>query len=171
MGKIIFCMANNNFFIFSLNFNIRGLIVNLMELFLLVIFLFGTFSLFIAIADIKTGMVPRMAFIVAFPVFIILKSLLTINKSLPASFGGVLLGLAIFLLAYYFSGKKLGLADVWYSALIGLVLGPLWWYAAIGLACILALIYIPFSKRHQIPFIPLMALGSVAVGLFQGLKK
>jgi len=163
--------AYNKFFYFFLFFATSDLIVILMVLSFVLILSFGLFSLFIAVADIRTGMVPRAAFIVAFPVFIILKSLLTSNISLLVSIGGSFLGLSVFLLAYYFSGKKLGLADVWYSALIGFVLGPLWWYAAIGLACILGLLYILFSKRHQIPFTPLMALGSVAVGLFQGLKK
>jgi len=127
--------------------------------------LFALFSGAIAYADIKTGRVPRIAFIVAFPFFFILKLLL--HEHIPAweSIAGGLAGLLIFLSAYYISGRKLGLADIWYSALIGLVLGPWWWYAAIGGACTAGIIYFLISRRRQIPFIPLMALGSVVMSI------
>ena len=121
----------------------------------------------IAATDIKTGKVPRAAFIFAFPFFFILKLLL--KEQLPAwePIAGAIIGLSIFLLAFFISGRKLGLADVWYSALIGLILGPLWWYAAIGSACIAGIIYILISNQIKIPFIPLMAFGSIIVNIAQ----
>ena len=130
--------------------------------------LFSLFSVIIAAADIKTGKVPRIAFIIAFPVFFLLRVLS--NEQLPywEPIAGSLAGLTVFLLAYFITGKKLGLADVWYSALIGLVLGPWWWYAAIGGACIAGIIYILVSKQRRIPFIPLMALGSIIVSIVHG---
>jgi len=129
--------------------------------------LFVLFSAAIAAADIKAGKVPRLAFIFAFPFFFILKLLL--NEHLPAwepIMGGIA-GLIVFLLVFFISGRKLGLADVWYSGLIGIVLGPLWWYAAMASACIAGLIYMFLSNQRRIPFIPLMALGSIAMSIAQ----
>jgi len=66
-----------------------------------------------------------------------------------------------------FSKKKLGLADAWYSGIIGFVLGPLWWHAAVSVACVLGILYILFSKKPKIPFIPLMAIGGIAVNIIK----
>jgi prepilin signal peptidase PulO-like enzyme (type II secretory pathway) len=129
--------------------------------------LFTIFSFAIALSDIKTGMVPRVAFVFAFPVFLVLCLLSEEPPPPEALAAGALLGLFIFLAAYFVSGKKLGLADVWYAALIGLVLGPWWWYAAVFCACIAGIIYMLALKKRRIPFIPLMALGSVAASVFQ----
>ena len=130
--------------------------------------LFAIFSIAIAITDLKTGEVPRLAFVIAFPFFIVFRTML--NEDLPPLEPaiGMLLGLVIFLIVFFVSGRKLGLADVWYSALIGLVLGPWWWYAAIGSACIAGMIYMLASKRRRIPFIPFMALGSIVMSIIQG---
>jgi len=128
--------------------------------------LFSIFSFAIALSDIKTDMVPRIAFVFAFPIFFVL-CLLSEEPHSPAVLAaGALLGLFIFLLAFAVSGKRLGLADVWYAALIGLVLGPWWWYEAMFCACGSGIIYMLASKKRKIPFIPLMALGSVIVIFF-----
>ncbi|GHV77497.1 hypothetical protein AGMMS49942_23180 [Spirochaetia bacterium] len=83
---------------------------------------------------------------------------------------GCALGLAIFFLAFFMSGKKLGLADVWYAGLMGSVLGPVWWFPAIIAACLSALIYYAITRRRQpIAFIPFMAAGSIlALGGLKG---
>jgi leader peptidase (prepilin peptidase) / N-methyltransferase len=129
--------------------------------------LFSIFSFAIAVSDLKTRMVPRIVFVSAFPVFFVLCLLFGNSSSALIMLAGALLGFSIFLLAFIISGKKLGLADVWYAALIGLVLGPWLWYAAMFCACIGGIAYILVSGRRKIPFIPLMALGSVAVSIFQ----
>lgn len=130
--------------------------------------LFILFSLAIATEDIKTGAVSRLAFMGAFPVFFAFVLLRSARHSLLAALTGAMVGLIAFLLAYFISAKKLGLADVWYSALIGMVLGPRNWYLAIGSACIGGIVYILVSKRQSIPFIPLMAIGSIVVGIIKG---
>jgi prepilin signal peptidase PulO-like enzyme (type II secretory pathway) len=142
----------------NLNMMISGLVVKI---------LFFIFSFAIALSDIKSGMVPRIAFVIAFPVFFALCLLSLNSQSAVVMLAGALLGVSVFLFAFIISGKKLGLADVWYSALIGLVLGPWLWYAAMCCACTAGIVYIIVSGRRRIPFIPLMALGSVAASIFQ----
>jgi len=134
---------------------------------ILIKLLFSIFSFAIAFSDIKTGMVPRIAFVFAFPVFVVLCLLSEVSHPPEVLALGVMLGLFVFLAAYFVSGKKLGLADVWYSALIGLVLGPWLWYAAVSCACIAGIIFMLVSKKRKIPFIPLMAIGSIAASIFQ----
>ena len=129
--------------------------------------LFSIFSFAIAVSDLKTGAVLRIVFVFAFPVFFVLYLLSENHLSAVIMLAGALLGLFIFLLTFVISGKRLGLADVWYSALIGLVLGPWLWYAAMFCACIAGIVCILISGRRKIPFIPLMALGSVSVSIFQ----
>jgi len=134
---------------------------------IVVTILFSIFSFAIAASDVKTGAVPRIAFIFAFPVFFVLCLLSENSHSVVIMLAGALLGLSVFLLAFIISGKRLGLADVWYSAIIGLVLGPWLWYVAMFCACIAGIVYILVSGRRRIPFIPLMALGSVVANIFQ----
>ena len=130
---------------------------------------FALFSISIAGADFKTGAVPRLIFIFAFPFFIMLKALLKEGNQFLENIFAALAGLTVFLLAYFLSGKRLGLADVWYSALIGLVLGLSWWYAAIGLACVTGIASILSANKREIPFIPCMAFGSIAVSIIEGI--
>ena len=130
--------------------------------------LFILFSAAIAATDIKTGKVPRAAFVFAFPFFFILGVLTAGRPGYWEQAAGSLIGLAVFMLAYFITGKKLGLADVWYSALVGMVLGPWRWYAAMGSACIAGTICILVSKQRSIPFIPFMALGSIVVSFVLG---
>ena len=134
---------------------------------LVVKILFSIFSFAIAVSDIKTGAVPRIAFVFAFPVFFVLCLLSGNPQSAFVMLIGALLGLSVFLLTYIISGKKLGLADVWYASLTGLMLGPWLWYAAMFCACIAGIVYILVSGRRKIPFIPLMALASAAASIFQ----
>ena len=126
------------------------------------------FSIIIAILDVKTGEVPRIVFIIAFVFFVLLKMLIYEEILFFESIAGFLGGLLVFLLACVISGRRLGLADVWYSALTGMVLGPWWWYGAISTACIAGAVYIFALKRREIPFIPFMALGSTVMSIIQG---
>ena len=130
--------------------------------------LFTLFSGMIAGADIKTGEVPRLAFIAAFPVFLLLKIMSNEDVNIDETIKGFAAGLFIFLFAYIMSGKKLGLADVWYSALAGMLLGPLNWYTAIAIACVGGIILAVLLKKPAIPFIPCMAAGSVFIFLTGG---
>jgi len=125
--------------------------------------MFILFSVIIAFMDIKTGLIPRIAFITAFIMFIILK--VVSSSILWLSITGAFIGLCVFSLAYFITKKKLGLADVWYSSLTGFVLEPLWWYAATSIACVLGIFFILIFKKQKVPFIPFMAAGGVAVSM------
>ena len=129
--------------------------------------LFFIFSTVIALADIRKGEVPRLAFAAAFPLFFALRVGWG-SFPLREAAVGIFAGLLVFLLARIVSGGKLGLADVWYSALIGMVLGLRIWYGAVGLACVGALVLLLVSGRRRIPFIPLMAAGSMAMFITLG---
>lgn len=129
--------------------------------------LFAVFSLAIARADIKTGAVPRAAFIAAFPVFCVLRAL---RGDLSGALAGAAIGLGVFALARLITGGGLGLADVWYAGLIGIAAGPLWWYPAIGIACVAGIVWILSTRQRRIPFIPCMALGGLAVCVVQGCR-
>lgn len=132
--------------------------------------LFSIFSVYIAALDFATEEIPRIIFIIAFPFFFFLGLLQTNYIFDLTSIAGALLGLIVFLLAYILSKKRLGLADVWYSALIGLVFGFYWWYAVVFFACALGVIIILVTKKRRIPFIPCMALGSIGVSIIKGLR-
>ena len=138
-------------------------VIGLFESGLLFKILFAVFSIIITFQDVKTGMVPRVMFFMAFPCFFVLRLLESGPQSPDSIFGGALIGLFIFLIAFFISRKRLGLADVWYSALIGLVLGPWYWYAAMACACLSGIICMFVTRRRKIPFIPLMAIGGVAM--------
>jgi len=129
--------------------------------------MFILFSAAIALADIRKGEVPRPAFAAAYPVFFALRVGWG-SFPLRETAAGLVAGLFIFLLARIISGGKLGLADVWYSGLIGLVLGPWRWYCAAALACIGAFAVLLVLGKRRIPFIPLMAAGSAVVILSIG---
>ncbi|GHT57787.1 hypothetical protein FACS1894109_10690 [Spirochaetia bacterium] len=121
------------------------------------------FSVYISLLDIRTGRIPRLLLWAAILLALLLKILITPGSLPLGSLTGGLLGTALFLLAYLVSGKKLGLADVWYAGLIGIVLEPLRLYAALGVSCVLAIVFILITKKHSIPFIPFMAAGSFSM--------
>ena len=139
-----------------------------MEINFILNIVFIIFSIIIAVIDYKTGRVPRIAFLLILPVFFMLRLVFDTSGTFLLSVIGALMGLAIFLLIFFISGKKLGLADVWYSGIIGFVLGPVWWYAGIITACFLGIMYIVLFKKKEIPFIPFMAIGGVAACVIEG---
>ncbi|GHV12911.1 hypothetical protein FACS189491_06860 [Spirochaetia bacterium] len=128
----------------------------------MVIFLvpYALFSVYISFLDIKTGHVPRLPLWGALALALLFKTVM--GAGLMPVTGG-LFGLGVFLLAYRVSKKKLGLADVWYAALIGIVFEPLLLCASLGVSCVIAIAFILLSKKKSIPFIPFMAAGSFSV--------
>jgi len=129
--------------------------------------LFALFSVAVGLEDYRKGEVPRVVFVAAFPILFALGAVGGRFRLLE-SMAGLLAGLLVFLLAFFVSSGKLGLADVWYSGLSGFVLGPLGWYGAVCLACALALAALLVCGRRRVPFIPFMAAGSIVVIIFTG---
>ena len=130
--------------------------------------LFVIFSLFISVLDIVKGAIPRVLFIFVFITFFVVYILTEKLNSLTGNFLGAFSGLTVFILAYFLSHKKLGLADIWYSALIGFVVGPYKWFASIAIACIAGVVFILATKKNSIPFIPFMAIGSIITCITKG---
>jgi len=129
--------------------------------------LFTLFSVIISLFDIKNGKVPRLAFILIFPVILIIYLIKMERYLLILAISGIILGFFVFISVFLLSKRKLGLADIWYSALIGMILGPIWWFAAIGVACLAGILCIIISKERRIPFIPCMAIGGVSISWAQ----
>ena len=133
---------------------------------------FTFFSVIIAGADIKNGEVPRLAFILAFPVFFIMKFLINGRIMITESIAGAAAGFLVFILAFIITNKKLGLADVWYSALTGMALGTWQWYLSTLFACVTGVFIILIISKNiskkQIPFIPCMAAGNILIFLTGG---
>lgn len=125
--------------------------------------LYLLFSLYLSLRDIRYGKVSRALLWLALLTALVVRVLVRGMVALPVAAAGGALGIGFFLLVFFCSRKKLGLADVWYSGLIGVVLGPLWWFGGIILGCMLALGYCGIRRRRAIPFIPFMAAGSAVV--------
>ncbi|MDR1288509.1 MAG: prepilin peptidase [Treponema sp.] len=131
--------------------------------------LYFLFSLFISILDMKNGAVSRFLLWGALLFFFTARCFMPGGIREPV-IGGAL-GIIVFLSAFFISGKRLGLADVWYAALSGIVLGPLWWYPAVLLSCAFGFLFIVISRRRSIPFIPCMAAGSGAILILAFLER
>jgi len=67
--------------------------------------LFALFSFAITVADIKSGMVPRIAFMIAFPFFFTILMLQAEHLPLFVVFAGILIGLLVFILIFYRSER------------------------------------------------------------------
>ena len=113
--------------------------------------------------DIVYGEIKRLYLYTAIIIALCIKGPVTAWES----FGGAVLGILLFLLAYYISKKQLGLADIWFSGFTGAFLGIVKWYAAISIGCIVALIFFMCNKNKgkALPFIPFLSVGACATEL------
>jgi prepilin signal peptidase PulO-like enzyme (type II secretory pathway) len=123
--------------------------------------LFILISVYLSILDIRQGTISRLFLWSIILAVLIYKITLGGITAIVNPISGLFLGIGVFLLVFFISGKKLGLADVWYAGLVGMVLGPLWWYPAIFLSCMFGLFGMLLLRLRSIPFIPFMAAGSI----------
>lgn len=97
--------------------------------------------------------------------------------SFLGSFAGFIV---LFLFMLFFATRKtkdgknaFGGADIWVMALIGFVLGPLNSLFALGIACIVLLIYaliykaVKKEKVGQLPFVPFISVGTIIIGIYK----
>jgi len=128
-----------------------------------------SYSIFVLICvyfsyqDIVYGEIKRIYLYAAIAVALCVKAPATAWES----FGGAVIGMLLFALAYHISGKRLGIADIWFSGFIGAFLGIIKWYAAVSIGCILALLFFICSrnKLKELPFIPFLSIGACVVEL------
>jgi len=124
---------------------------------------FVSVCIYFSYQDIMYGEIKRIHLWIAIVIALCVKAPVAAWES----FGGAVLGILLFLLAYYISKKQLGLADVWFSGFTGAFLGIIKWYAAIGIGCIVALIFFMCNKNKgkALPFIPFLSVGACATEL------
>ncbi len=123
--------------------------------------LFFSFSFYFSLIDYQKGSVPRFQLFVAI-ILMVISIFFTggMGRSIMSIYGCIL-GCMLFLLVRFVSGKKLGLADVWFSSLIGVFLGPIWWYLAVTFACLLTFCFCWFWQKRKVPFIPFLSMGAL----------
>ena len=116
-----------------------------------------SYSIFVLICvyfsyqDIVYGEIKRIYLYAAIAVALCVKAPATAWES----FGGAVIGMLLFALAYHISG------------FIGAFLGIIKWYAAVSIGCILALLFFICSrnKLKELPFIPFLSIGACVVEL------
>ncbi len=132
--------------------------------FSLVIFLL--FSIPACAADIKHNRIPNQT---VYPAILILTALKLICRiPFSAFLPGLFAGALIFYAIRVFTGGKMGMGDVKFAALMGLFNGFPYWFTAVFIASLTALIFIlpgiVTGRIHtdtKIPFAPFLTAGSI----------
>ena len=106
---------------------------------------FVSVCVYFSYQDIVYGEIKRSSLYTAIILALCVKAPVAVWES----FAGAVVGILLFLLAYYISKRQLGLADVWFSGFAGAFLGIIKWYAACKR-----------NKRKALPFIPFLSIGA-----------
>lgn len=138
-------------------------------------------SIPLAVSDIKTRTVSRNASIIALLLMTMPSVLLPDLMGTVASVAVIAAAVLVFEAVRLITGKKLGLADVFYSGTMAAFLGGQKWLAACGMACVSGALFLllrhamqkksagtdsetlPAGMNQPIPFIPFLACSSVLV--------
>ncbi len=121
---------------------------------LITVFFF--FGLIISGMDIKAQKIPRFLSLSLLFLLLIIQTfygvyLVLLNQTFSfydivfifyKPFAGSAAGILSFLVVRFASGKKLGLADVWFSGSVGAFLGIYGWFFSVLIACLFSLIWI-----------------------------
>lgn len=150
--------------------------IDIVEIIIAIVFL--VFSIIMSIEDLRTKTVSRKLSVslMILMLFLPLINLLRYGLSVPACrdyflkpWIGFVFAFIIFFLVRQISKKKLGLADVFFSASIGALLGSRLYILAMLSACIFALMFYfgmfltmgTRVKKISLPFIPFMTLSAL----------
>ena len=119
---------------------------------------FVSVCVYFSYQDIVYGEIKRSSLYTAIILALCVKAPVAVWES----FAGAVVGILLFLLAYYISKRQLGLADVWFSGFAGAFLGIIKWYAAVSIGCMAAFIFFicKRNKRKALPFIPFLSIGA-----------
>lgn len=118
--------------------------------------IFFFFGLILSVLDIKNQKIPRflsLSFLFLLLIIQTFYAIITAFQTDSFSFTNLLwalykpfvgagFGLLLFTIVRFFSGKKLGLADVWFSGSVGAFLGIYGWFFSILFSCLFSLIWI-----------------------------
>lgn len=94
------------------------------------------------------------------------------KEKLLSAGGGLMVGLILFLIAYFLSRKRIGLGDVKLAAVLGWYLGLalIWWDLVVGLFLaglysVVQLVRKKLNLKDSIPLVPFLAAGTILVVL------
>ncbi len=141
---------------------------------------FSACAILFSIFDIKNGEVPRIFSVVMLFVVLLSNILIVFTTEFTAQivlqrfFQTIIDGafaLLTFAFAFFICKGKMGLADVWFSCAMGMVLGVRGFIIAALVACVIAFMFyclIFASKkgrqhRMSLPFIPFLSVGFFVV--------
>ncbi len=143
--------------------------------------LFSFCAILFSILDIKNGEIPRvfclamLCFVFILKVFIVFATDYTAQELLQrlsqTTVAGVF-ALFTFTLVFLVCRGKMGLADIWFSCAMGMILGIRGFIVATLIACVLAFLWYGVlfiikkgkrTSRMSLPFIPFLSVGYFSV--------
>lgn len=137
------------------------------------LFLAG-FMIILAMIDHEKSIVPNKLLIEMFLIRAVLLGMEIVvyptywKEKLASAGGGLLVGLVLFLLAYFLSRKNIGIGDVKLAAVLGWYLGlALIWYDLVvglflaGLYSCIQLARKKLNMKDSIPLVPFLAIGTM----------
>ncbi len=121
-------------------------------------------SIYLVFYDMKYQRVPNLVNLLLFLSVIIYK-LITTSDLITSLISGFI-AFITFLFVYFVSGKKLGMGDCKYTAIIAIFFGYLFWLQSIVYCSILALlisgiliIFKKINRNTKLPFMPFLVSG------------
>ncbi|MEE8413137.1 MAG: A24 family peptidase [Dehalococcoidales bacterium] len=130
--------------------------------------LFTVILIYLAIYDLKKGIIPNRVVYPSIIISLILSILSPVTNALLSLLSGIVL--AVLLLVAGLLQKKMGLGDVKLAFLIGIMTGLPGGIIALfsgiflgGLAAIFLLLFKLKGRKDEMPFAPFLAMGAIIV--------
>jgi leader peptidase (prepilin peptidase)/N-methyltransferase len=124
---------------------------------------------YISLVDIKTLTIPQLSLELLFVFGLLLSGN---QQRIPTAMEGLIFGLAITFIVFFFSKNGLGIGDVFLFGILGLFVGPIGLVPILVLAPAWGLCYTTFVKKQNpgaalIPFAPFLGMAGLFVYLFR----